>query len=91
MPRDLIVCRPFFTETGGTIREAIITPYPYIGGVIAVVEEHRKKRIGVRPLSLCTLAVFPRYAPICEILSFSITHGLSQSSIEFSYYPPTLT
>jgi len=66
MPRDLAVCRPIFTEPGGTIREAIITSYPYIGGVIAIVGEDRRER--VVSLTVC-----------------------SQSSIEFSHCPPSLT
>ena len=40
MPRDLAVCRPLFTDTGGAVRgtpDFRITPYPDIGGVMEVV------------------------------------------------------
>jgi len=52
-PRDLAVCRPLFTDTGGAVRgtpDFRITPYPDIGGVMEVVwgrQEMVRERIGV--------------------------------------------
>ena len=76
MPRDLAVCRPIFTEPGGTVREAIITLYPYIGGAIAIVGEDRRER--VVSLTICSQSNIDFHiarppSPVCISVSWHQT------------------